>query len=286
MIEIKCNPVPRGESVDFFLMSDPHIDNPKCKREVLFAHLDEAKRRGAKVIINGDLFCFMQGKYDPRRTKSDIRPEHNVNNYLDAVIDDTVDLLAPYKDIIVMVADGNHETAILKNMETNVLERFCVLFNERTGGNIVHAPYNGWISIALEYAENAALHFRIKYKHGYGGGGPVTKGTIQHAREAMWTEGADAIWMGHTHDCYALPVAVERFMAHPQQGYRAQIATVYDIRTPSYKHEYLEGGWAIERGHPPRVIGGMWMRLTIKSKEKGSRWIKAHFTPEVEEFYD
>lgn len=272
----------RSESIEFFLMSDLHIDNPKCRRDILFAHLDECKRRGAKVLINGDLFCFMQGKYDPRRSKSDIREEHNVANYIDAVINDTVKILKPYKDIIIAVADGNHETAILKNLETNTLERFCERFNERYKTNIVHAPYNGWFIFGMEHGGRAKTYFRMKYKHGYGGGGPVTKGTIQHARENMWTENADAIWMGHTHDCYVLPVSVERFNTNPSQNFEPKICTVFDIRTPAYKAEYAEAGWPIEKGHGPRVIGGVWMKLTIKTTETTSRYLQAHFTPEVE----
>lgn len=274
----------RSESIEFFLTGDWHFDNPKCQRDILFAHLDQAKAKGAKVIVNGDMFCFMQGKYDPRRSKSDIRPEHNKANYLDAVINDTVDLLEPYKDTIIAIADGNHETAILKNLETDVLERFVILFNERHKTSIVHAPYNGWLIFKLMTGSKNrdCLYFKVKYKHGYGGGGPVTKGTIQHARENMWTENADAIWMAHTHDCYALPVAVERFGATSSQGFEPKICTVYDVRTPSYKHEYAEYGWAIEKGHPPRVMGGMWMRLTMKTGPSTSRYLQAHFTPEIE----
>lgn len=272
----------RSESVEFFLTGDWHIDNPKCKRDVLFEHLDLAKKRNAKIIINGDLFCMMQGKYDPRRSKSDIRPEHNKADYIDAVIRDTVEILKPYKDHIIAIADGNHETGILKNLETDVIERFCILFNERYKTKVVHAPYNGWFVFNLF---KAGLYFKVKYKHGYGGGGPVTKGTIQHARENMWTENADAIWMGHTHDCYAMPVAVERFQANKSSGFQPSICTVWDIRTPSYKHEYKEGGWAIEKGHPPRVMGGVFMRLTVKTTETTGRYIQSHFTPEIQPFF-
>ena len=85
------------------LMSDLHWDNPKCDRRTLKNHLDKAKAMNAKVILNGDTFCLMQGKYDPRRNKNDIRPEHNKPNYIDAVILDAVEWFGPYKDTIIIL---------------------------------------------------------------------------------------------------------------------------------------------------------------------------------------
>ncbi|MGI9160890.1 MAG: hypothetical protein ACR2K1_14175, partial [Saprospiraceae bacterium] len=85
------------------LLSDLHIDNPKCDRALLIRHLDQAKKNGCPIMIFGDLFCAMQGKYDKRANKSALRPEHQVNNYLDALIDTTADFFAPYKDLIRLI---------------------------------------------------------------------------------------------------------------------------------------------------------------------------------------
>ena len=56
------------------ILSDLHWDNPKCDREKLKAHLDYCKANKIPILINGDLFCLMQGKGDRRGNKSDIRP--------------------------------------------------------------------------------------------------------------------------------------------------------------------------------------------------------------------
>jgi hypothetical protein len=98
-----------GKSQKFLLLSDLHWDNPKCERGLLTRHLKQAQERGAKVIINGDFFCMMQGKYDPRRSKKDILPEHNKANYIDAVIEDAVKWWTPYADMILLIGYGNHE---------------------------------------------------------------------------------------------------------------------------------------------------------------------------------
>jgi hypothetical protein len=50
----------------------------------------------------------------------------------------------------------------------------------------------------------AKISYRIKYFHGSGGGGPVTKGTIQFNRMSTMVEGADLIWMGHVHEDHEL----------------------------------------------------------------------------------
>ena len=55
------------------LLSDIHWDNPKCQRDLLKRHLDEAKEIGADVLLNGDTFCLMQGAYDVK-TKTTLDP--------------------------------------------------------------------------------------------------------------------------------------------------------------------------------------------------------------------
>ena len=57
----------------FLLLSDLHIDNPKCDRKLLTKVMNQALEKNALILIFGDLFCLMQGKGDPRRSKADIR---------------------------------------------------------------------------------------------------------------------------------------------------------------------------------------------------------------------
>jgi len=120
----------------FLLTSDVHFDNPKCDRDLYFKHLDQAKELNAGVFCFGDFFCLMQSRRDKRGSKGSIRPEHNTDNYFDSVILDSADHLKPYAKNLVLFGDGNHETAVLKNMETNPLERFTAAINYRFGGSI------------------------------------------------------------------------------------------------------------------------------------------------------
>lgn len=244
------------------LMSDLHWDNPKCDRVTLKKHLDKAKEIGAKVIVNGDFFCLMQGKYDPRRNKADIRPEHNKPNYIDAVILDAVDWFGPYKDTLIFTGYGNHETGIIKNLETDPLQRFADMFN------FVHKPtiplkvggYGGWITFRMNIDQTGRVASRLYYFHGSGGGGPVTKGTIQNQRQMADTDGADMIWMGHVHELYTMYQSKKTL--HPIRMVPI-IKEVLHVRTSTYKEEHGDGymGWHIERGAPPKPIGAVLLDL-------------------------
>jgi UDP-2,3-diacylglucosamine pyrophosphatase LpxH len=266
------------EPVNILLISDVHFDNPKCNRDLLFSHLDKAKKLGYKVAIFGDLFCMMQGKYDPRRSKKDILPEHNKANYIDAVIDDTIEKLKDYSDTIIFVSEGNHETAILKNLETDVLARFVDKFNERYKSNIVKGSYRGWFIVRL-YTDNSENNkfttYRIYYHHGYGGGGEMTKGILQHSRMNMHIEGADAILMGHVHEMYIQIGQTEYFDSH---SYKPKIREIYNIRTACYKEEFTEGGFHIEKGRAPKPLGGIFLNLQLVKHLQEDKKIHAEYT--------
>ena len=67
------------------LVGDCHWDNPDCDREHLAADLQSAVDGNCPILIGGDFFCAMQGKYDSRSSKNALRPEHANSNYLDKI---------------------------------------------------------------------------------------------------------------------------------------------------------------------------------------------------------
>lgn len=261
------------EETKVLLISDLHWDNPKCDRELLKKHLDQAVKGNHDILINGDLFCLMQGAYDPRKSKSDIRPEHNHANYFDAIINTAVDWFAPYAHLIKLVGYGNHETAILKRQETDIIERFVTLLNYKTGSAIQVGGYGGWIR--YQFTDGSSTQsFKIKYMHGFGGGGSVTRGVIQHNRMTVNVEGADAIWMGHVHEDYELTYTVEELTNKDT----VMLRDILMIRTSAYKEEYGDGskGWHIERGASPKPIGGRWLIMKPFRDDKTNRKINAY----------
>ena len=120
-----------------------HWDNPKCDRELLKKNLDYCLENNIPVHIAGDFFCLMQGRGDRRGNKSDIRPEHNNSRYLDSIVETAVEWFKPYKDILTVIGYGNHETAIIKYQETDLLQRFVDLFNLTYKANVYTGGYGG-----------------------------------------------------------------------------------------------------------------------------------------------
>jgi hypothetical protein len=216
----------------------------------------------------------MQGKYDGRRSKADIRPEHNNAKYLDSLVETAAEWFAPYAQNIKVIGYGNHETSILKHCETDLIERLVTLLNANTKSSIEIGGYGGWVIYRFRRTDRSSTPFKIKYFHGSSGGGIVTKGAIQFNRMMTMIEGADAIWMGHVHESMEITYTMERLT----QKDTIVLRDVLMIRTPAYKEEYQDGskGWHIERGAPPKPLGGRWLELKPYRDEDCTNRIAAH----------
>jgi hypothetical protein len=242
------------------LSSDHHLDNPHCRQDLLKEHLREARDRNACAFAFGDSFCAMQGKYDKRANKDDLRPEHKVGDYLDALVRTAADFYQPYSDRLLMMSQGNHETSILKNCESDLLERLCERLRMR-GGTTRAGGFSGWVRFQFARG-NAHSSLRLFYHHGYGGGGPVTKGLIDYNRMGTFAD-ADVIVSGHTHDKMHVP----GMRVSLNDGNVVEQREQHFVRCGSYKDEYGagEGGFHIEKGRPPKPLGAYWMRLFLKN---------------------
>lgn len=262
--------------IKVLLISDPHWDNPKCDRELLKKDLDQAVKENAYICINGDLFCLMQGKGDPRRSKDDIRPEHNNGKYLDSIVETAVEWFKPYAHNILVIGYGNHETSIIRHQETDILQRFVDILNYKTGASIQTGGYGGVLNFQADRVNGGKTTFSMYYYHGHGGGGVVTKGVIQDQRIMSFVEGFDATWQGHVHELYHHTNMVAYYDRNRKQiCHRA----VHQIRTSTYKEEYGQGdaGFHIERGRAPKPLGGYWMELRVNFDNAARRYITPKF---------
>jgi UDP-2,3-diacylglucosamine pyrophosphatase LpxH len=242
------------------LTADWHWDNPKCDRDLLKKHLDQAKERNAKVFVFGDLFCLMQGRYDGRRMRGDVREEHNNAKYIDSVIDTFAEWIDPYRANMALVTYGNHETSILKHVETDVLARMSQLTKIPTG------KYDGWVRIMPHIDKfNDKAVTNIYYHHGSGGGGIVTKGVIQTNRRNAYIDNADVIVTGHIHEAWVMETPKESITS---RGF-VERKVVSHVQTGTYKEESVGHGWHVERGAPPKPLGSWWMRFYYDAGSKG-----------------
>jgi len=244
------------------LTSDRHWDNPHSNWELQKEHMDEALRRGAAVIDCGDFFCAMQGKWDKRSSKADLRPEHQVPDYLDALVGTAAEFFEPYASIMPIVARGNHEAAILKHHETCLIERFCSTMKYKTGHTIFNGGYSGFFRIRVRQdGRTPGRILTCHYSHGYGGGGPVTRGVIQTNRRAVYLPDADLVVSGHVHEHWQ--VELMRMRVGRREIYHDR---QLHVCLPTYKEEMGTGfeGWHVESGRPPKPQGAAWMRLYFR----------------------
>ena len=114
---------------------------------------------------------------------------------------------------------------------------------------------------------------KIKYFHGSGGGGVVTRGEINLSRALMSYEGFDCFTMGHVHENKETWVARD-VISSKNFVDRKDILL---MNTGTYKEEYGDGskGWHVERGAPPKVVGGRILELSLHSQHEGKTIIKA-----------
>ena len=251
--------VSQKQNYKFACLSDIHFDNAKCDRKLLKKHLDYCKNNEIPVLINGDFFCLMQGKYDPRKSYSDLLPQYMGANYIDLVINDALEFFKPYASTLIFIGYGNHETAYLNRNGTDPIQRFCDLFNYENNPEIpLHSGgYGGFIFLNVDKAPNFCFH----YFHGTGGSAPVTFGTIQSSRQIAEVEGADLLWQGHTHTDYEVTKTVQYYCNIVKKVKRKDVLL---IRTPTYKNEFVDGafGWANENNIANKPLGGRIVELS------------------------
>jgi hypothetical protein len=178
-----------------------------------------------------------------------------VSNYLDALVNYCADDYAPYAENWLLMSPGNHETAVFDRHQTNLTERLAERLRAK-GSPVQVGTYQGWVRFLLKRSGNRSS-VRLRYTHGYAGGGQVTKDLIQANRQMVYTD-ADILVSGHTHDQWHVPIRREVLL----DSGRPILKDVDCIKIGGYKDEYSCGnGWAVQKGHAPKPLGAYWLRF-------------------------
>ena len=243
------------------LTGDRHHDNPLCDRKLEKQHLELAKERNALIIDCGDLFCAMQGKYDPRSSMDDIRQEDVGEDYLDRIVKNAANFYGPYAKNILMLGHGNHETNVRHRHGVDLTSNLVHRLNTEYGGSVRCGHYAGYVM--FRFSGNKTETKVLKYHHGAGGGGPVTKGVISTNRQAVYLPDAHIVLNGHTHDEWVLPLARERVS---QRG-KTSRDLIWFCRTAGYKDDFNDGasGYHVENWRPPKPLGAIWVRFYYRN---------------------
>ena len=262
-----------GTHAKIAMFSDLHWDNPKCDWAILKKDLDYCLKESIPIMINGDMFCLMQGRGDNRKNKSDIRPEHNNAKYLDSIVETAVEWFTPYAHLLTVIGYGNHETAIIKFQETDILARFVKLLNLKNHTNVQVGGYGGWLIInQLVRKPSSTKTMKIRYFHGSGGGGVVTKGALNLTRALEMYEDFDVFTMGHIHENASRNDVRDRIV-QGRESYRQEQRQLHMCLTGTYKEEYGDGskGWHVERGAPIKPVGGRILTIDYKRRVKDGK---------------
>ncbi len=267
VLTVRLDKIGKGWEQWFLLSSDRHWDNPKSDQAMQLRHLNQARERGAKILDFGDLFCAMQGKFDKRSCKSDLRPEHTRGDYLDSLVETAAKFFGPFAESFALIGRGNHETAILKNHETDLTERLVERLNATECSNIAAGGFSGFVRFMFTSNGTHQTSRVMAYHHGYGGDAPVTKGVIQTNRMAVYLPDADFVVTGHTHNEWQFPIPRLRISEAGVTFHDEQL----HLKLPTYKEEFGDGfgGWHVERGAPPKPVGAVWLRFYYDAGKPG-----------------
>ena len=252
----------KDKKLKLLLMSDLHFDSKKCNRILLKRHLDEAKENGALIFMFGDIFDCMGGKYDKRTTKADIRPEYQTSTYFQDIVKDAAKFFEPYKDNIVLFADGNHETSVRLRHEIDLLDDLRLRL-DYTEEQIFRGKYCGFIRFQFAHVSGGQnLSKNLYYTHGGGGSAPVTKNVIKSNRRQDAIE-ADLYVGGHTHTEFE----VIRTQANIDSRCNLVVRDKYHWNLGCYKDEFGKGGWSDHKEFAPASIGSRWVEFYVQGGE-------------------
>jgi hypothetical protein len=111
----------------------------------------------------------------------------------------------------------------------------------------------------------------LKYYHGAGGGGLVTRGAINLTRALEIYENMDIFIMGHIHENSSRNDVRDAIQYNTgKRTYELIQKDIHLAITGTYKEEYVDGfgGWHVERGAPIKPLGGRILTLTGVSNRK------------------
>jgi hypothetical protein len=168
--------------------------------------------------------------------------------------------LKPYAKLVTVRGAGNHESAIHKNHETNLVERLTERIRAN-GGIARRGGYSGYVRFHIYNGKRQNNSLKLWYFHGSGGGGPVTRGVIQTNRQSVYVSDADIIATGHVHESWQVAVQRIRFnqvrsssprTPDPRQDRRLQRRIRRRIRRVAHRdRQAAEANWSLVAANLP-----------------------------------
>lgn len=251
-----------------------HHDHPDSDRELEMEHLKLAKERHAFLLDLGDLHCVMQGKHDKRSSLSKLRKEHRRDDYLDAIVESEVEFYKKYGPPHALLGKGNHESHVTRHNGVDLTNNLAARM-QKEGFDWYSGGFGGWLIFLFSYF-NMKNSVKVRYRHGYGGGGKVTRGVLG-IRDVKDYPDADIFAQAHIHEGFTMDLPRDR-IDHAHRRYTDRL--LY-LQCPSYKDEYkheAQPGFWNETGKGPRVKGCVFVRIDVDRRAKINLQDEKHFT--------
>lgn len=249
------------------LMSDVHFDSRYCDRKLLKRDLETASRENAFIFIAGDFFDAMQGKRDMRGNYDELRTEYKVNDYFNAIVSDAAEFLKPYQKQIILFGYGNHETAVIRHQQIDLLSMLVGALNSGQEHKVQTGGYGGWVRFMFQ-DKSPKGSIAYKYHHGKGANAFVSDGIMDDKRQAVSAPDADIVHFGHNHKEYTHTITQERLSGKGIIEYRPVIY----VRTPGYKNAFIQDeqglSWEVATMGSPTPIGAVGITLGYRNRPK------------------
>lgn len=257
-IEIRVNvdKYKNGEQLlKVLCLSDLHVESKKARLNLLKEHLNQALKSKSLVFMFGDILDLMGHDRDPRSGKSDIPKHLAETDYFDKVEEFATKFFLPYKDIIVLMANGNHEENVIKRHSTDILKRVA----KNIGGSVIYSfKMDGWIRFVFQQQSAMNRKCDLFWNH-FNTGGQVTKGMIGTNRRASQIK-ADIFVTGHIHTKFTLP---DSRIQLGKSGKETE-KKVLHIQLPSYKKA---SSWERSKQLYASAKGGYWIEFAMYNDE-------------------
>jgi hypothetical protein len=266
VVTLRFDDLRSGDERWILCRTDAHHENIGCDQKLEKKHLEEARDRDAAILDGGDLLDLMDagGGDDKRANKLQLQPELRKSDkpYVSALIDYVSGFYEPYALNWALLAPGNHETAFIKRREIDMTAHLGERLKAK-GSPVEVGGYQGWVRFMFKWRKNQASK-RLWYHHGWGGASPATKGVGHTQRQMAYLGNADFILNGHTHNSYWVTDVQHSLDKNGKPVFN----NVECLRCPGYKREFDNGnGWAVEKGHGPRVLGAWWLRFYLEDDQ-------------------
>ena len=244
-----------GDIIKIKPIFDVHLGASVCDEQAFKRYLGDSDEK-TYFIGGGDLLDSIICSDLKRYTKS------NDSTSGDDIIDEQLDrmyaLLEPYKEKILGLGEGNHESKITKSHGTNPIKRLAKMLN---------TPFLSYTWMyRLVLAENKARvrTVVIRGHHGWGGGARTIGADLtKFSRDTAYYD-ADIFLYGHVHkrqydEVPRLSLAGGKLIARPK--IIVLCGTFLKTLSPDENSTYSEIA-----GYPPISIGGATISIRPDSK--------------------